>query len=418
MAEFNGRTYVGTWSTQPDYPRLGGMLLDGSLFAILGDVFGGGNPLESIGALASDGAEIWRHDGGQYWTRVYKATRETAGFRKAVTHNNRLYMGALNASQGTRVLYSSDGTTWRDLTGGPMDNPDNISIRTMLSHVGLLYVGTENNVTGGELWAYDDGAKSWTHVKTFLEDASVAELEVWENLIAVGTWDFSDSYNFYIEELNGQWKKATPVIPGGEELNNVGVMKLLTFKGQLYLGTANYRDGFTLLRSPDPHLADSWEVISTNGFGNPDNHYVWAMVEWDDRLMLGTFNSGLRGGASPLLPLDASAELYCSEDGLNWDFVPGDYASDFTFGIRNMIVTRNGDLLLGTASNSVLPDFGSWLYTPIFAEMFGSALAAKAAQSALNAFMGVKTGQDPWIGCEVYRAFKKPTRRWPWATFW
>jgi hypothetical protein len=160
MGEFNGRTYVGTWSTQPDYVRLGDMLADGSLFALLGDVFGGGNPLESIGVLASDGAEIWRYDGGQKWTRVFKATPETAGFRKAATHNNWLYMGALNASQGTRVIYSSDGTNWRDLAGGPMDNPDNISIRTMLSHGGLLYVGTENNVTGGELWAYDDGAKS------------------------------------------------------------------------------------------------------------------------------------------------------------------------------------------------------------------------------------------------------------------
>jgi hypothetical protein len=88
--------------------------------------------------------------------------------------------GTVRVSHGEDAQFASgsDGTNWRDLAGGPMDNPDNVSIRTMLSHGGFLYVGTENNATGGELWAYDDGAKSWTHVKTSLEDASVAELAV------------------------------------------------------------------------------------------------------------------------------------------------------------------------------------------------------------------------------------------------
>lgn len=421
MGELNGQVYVGTWSTQMDYPLLANKALDGSLLSLLGGLILGGNPLEAIDVLASDGAEIWRHDGGQRWTRVYKAAPTTTGFRKAVTHNGKLYMGTLNVLQGTRILRSDDGVHWQDLAGGPLANPDNISIRSMLSCDGELLVGTENNATGGELWAYDDVADAWTHVETFVNDSSVAELALWDGRIAVGTWDFTDSYNFYIQQSGGDWLLATPVIPGGEELSNVGVMKLIIFQGRIYLGTANYSDGFTLLRTATPDDDGSWEVISTDGFGNPDNAYVWAMVEWDGKLMLGTFNSGVQYGDSLFAVLDGFGELYSSENGIDWEFVPGAYANVFNYGIRNMLVTQNGDLLLGMASNFLLPDASSSLYTSQYLDLYGNPWLAWTAQTAINAFLAMATDQDPsqpWIGCEVYRAVKpQPAATPSWQPF-
>ena len=40
IGKLNGKTYVGTWSTQPDYIRVGGALADGRAFSTIGDLIG------------------------------------------------------------------------------------------------------------------------------------------------------------------------------------------------------------------------------------------------------------------------------------------------------------------------------------------------------------------------------------------
>ena len=307
MEEFNGDVYVGTWSVQFDWPGLIESLMSGDFD------LGSGNPLEGIGILESRGGEIWKHEGGQNWTKVYKAGESDAGFRKMLEYNGNLYAGTANSEEGTNLYSSSGGATWTPLAGGPLDNADNNSIRTMMVCDGKLFVGTENNATGGELWAYNDNGSNWEQkgAGQFGGDPAVGQVATFNDKLYVGTWNFTDNFKLFMSVDGGDnFTDVTPNFAGSSDLMNLGVMKLVEFQGQFYLGTVNYLNGFTLLRASDPSNPSGWEVISTNGLGDPSNAYTWSMEVFDNTLYMGTFNSGLFGGIyDPLpIPLDGRAQ--------------------------------------------------------------------------------------------------------------
>lgn len=399
MKEFNGHVYVGTWNVQFDWPKLVGLIQSGNI----GDIIGGGNPLEGISLLQSNGGEIWRNDGGQNWTKVYKASPDDSGFRIMTEYKGKLYTGTQN-NNGANILYSHNGASWNELTGGPLGNKDNISIRTMTTHNGQLYVGTENNKTGGELWSYNGANGTWKLQGKFAGDPSVAELAVHNNKLYIGTWDFSDSYKLY-KKTGDSFKDVTPVFSGSDQLNNLGVMKLMDFKGQLYLGTVNYRDGFTLLRTSSPNDPNGWEVITTNGLGDKSNAYSWSMKEFNGELYLGTFNDGLYGGKfSPLpIPLDGRAQLWSSADGKNWKMLEGDgFGAPFNYGYRTMEVS-DGRLFVGTASNFFIYDPSELQY--LFANSFGGNIDWSTWGAQL-ASLGL--GNSNWIGTQVWASHSVP----------
>lgn len=358
MGEFNDKVYVGTWNIQLDYPGLVEAAQNGQLAEDLLLLSQGGNALKGIKYIASTGAEIWRHDGGQDWTQVHKAGSDDTGFRQMIEYDGKFYAGSANSTTGTKLYSSNDAENWDvavDL------GPDNNSIRTMVVHDGKLLFGTENNESGGKLFAYDGSSAEM--VEDFPDDSSVAALQVYDGKLHIGTWDFTDGYNLYREENSG-FDNVTPSFPGSRDLSNLGVMKLIEFQGELYLGTVNYENGFTLLKTSNTNDPSGWQVISTNGLGDMDNAYTWSMVEWNGKLYIGTFNSGIIGGElAPLpIPLDGRAELWCSENGSDWQQIFDDgFGSKFTYGIRNMLVTDD-KLYFGTASNFFVPDLLSELY--------------------------------------------------------
>jgi hypothetical protein len=412
MLPFNGNVYVGTWNIQMDYPGIITDLITGNL-----GEFDISNPLEGIGYIESQGAEIWKHLGGQQWEQVYKATPENTGFRKMIEYNGALYAGTANSETGNKLFKSLDGVTWNEVNvAGLTDKPENNSIRTMSLNEGKLYVGTENNSSGGELWSFD--GSNWQKKQTFTEDSSVAEISAFNGKLYVGTWDFTDTFKFYASDNDGDsFQDVTPVFPGSEALHNLGVMKLISYKGELYLGTVNYQDGFTLLKTADPNNPGGWEVITTNGLGDPDNSYTWSMVEYNGKLYLGTFNSGIYGGVIddmlaskgmdlPVpIPLDGRAQLWCSEDGKNWVRVVDDgFGSPFTYGFRNMVVS-DGRLYVGTASNFLIydPKTLEFLTMEEFQRYFQLGdvqIDWQCILSLLDGFIGGLQGN--WIGTQVW----------------
>lgn len=419
MEEFGGKIYVGTWSVNLDIAAIVTAASSGSL-----DFTGTQDPLSLMYTfMKSTGGEIWRSDSGGNWEQVYDADSTEVGFRKMVECNGILYAGSVN-SDGAKILYSAtgDSDSWESLTGGPMTNPENTSIRAMSVHEGMLLVGTENNTTGGELWVYSgntaaDNGSSWYQIGTgqFDGDPSLAELAVYNGDLYVGTWDFDDKFKlFRISETHAGESLAstddstgytiddvTPVFDGCNDLSNLGVMKLIEYQGRLFLGTVNYENGFTLLSTEDPSDTRGWSVITTNGLGDPSNAYSWAMEEWNGQLYLGTFNDGLYSGIyDPLaIPLDGRGQLWCSSNGTEWSEVVNDgFGSAFTYGIRTMTVTSDNRLVVGTASNLIIPE-PSTLYPimNILGDIDGLDTQALIAQ--LESMY--KTN---WIGAEVWTA--------------
>jgi len=396
MDNFNGNVYVGTWNVVLDYPAILNAIKNG-------EIGGGGNPLEGIQYTHSHGGEIWKHNGDQNWERVFKAGEDDNGFRIMAQYNGDLYTGSQN-NTGANIYRTTNGTNWTELTGGPVDNANNISIRTMIQHNGFLYVGTENNKTGGELWQYN--GSGWNKLQTF-SDPSVAELHVFNNKLYLGTWNFNDKFKFY-ESAGGGFTQVTPVFPGSNNLQNLGVMKLIDYKGYFYLGTVNYQDGFTLLRTKTPGNPNSWQVLTTNGFGNPDNSYSWSMKIHNGVLYLGTFNSGIYGGqyAPAPIPLDGRAQLWYTEDGATWKMMNDDgFGTPFTYGYRTMAVNDNR-LFVGTASHFMLPDPSDLnQLLAIFMQEYGS-LNIEAFQAFLGQMGVLGGGYD--IGTQVWASQSVP----------
>ena len=233
MAEFNDTIYAGTWSVELDYVSIATDLINGDL-----DLGGSGNILDGIGYIKSTGGKIYRNEGGQNWTQVGPVSAENTGHREMIDYKGRLYAGTASSTNGT-MLFRSDasGDVWEEIPGGPTGVKANDSNRTMIVHDGYLYLGTENGETGGELWRYGDESASeagWKKIATFADDTSVAELTVFDNHLYVGTWDFTDSFSFY--KVNGidDFTNLTPTAaqyPQLAGLSNLGVMKLVNFKG-------------------------------------------------------------------------------------------------------------------------------------------------------------------------------------------
>jgi len=407
MEEFDGHIYVGTWSTNPDYPAIISALLSGEI-----DLSGSGNILEGISFTQSQGGEIWRHDGGQNWTQVYKADETDTGFRKMVEYDGTLYAATANNQEGTNLYCSTDGTIWDELDGGPMANSDNNSIRTMLVNNGLLYVGTENNVTGGELWSYN--GSSWNQIGSsgaFGNDAAVAELAEFGGFLFVGTWDFTDTFSLYkVAEHDSSpiIFDVTPEVRALDGLNNLGVMRLIEYDNELYLGTVNYLDGFSLLRSSTPWITgeESWDVITTNGFDDPDNAYAWSMEVWDDTLYMGTFNTNLLNAFTP----EPRAQLLYTQDGNNWETLVDDgFGSSFTYGVRTMMVSDDR-LYIGTASNAMVYDPVSLLDYVDYLNHGGNGvdIDPEMLTGILENSGYFHDGNTSWIGMEVYASQQVP----------
>ena len=131
----------------------------------------------------------------------------------------------------------------------------------------------------------------------------------------VGTWDI-DGFKLWKSD-NGV--TFTDVTPANAKANDIGVMKLINWQGNLALGTVNFKDGTTIYTSSTPGDINSWTISAENGIGSNqpvdmDNAYTWAASTimhpvHGEVLVVGTFNDGFRGGVlDPLpIPLDGRA---------------------------------------------------------------------------------------------------------------
>jgi hypothetical protein len=352
-------------------------------------------------------AEIWRFDyAKKTWTKVFdegNAPDSSQGFRYMETHNGKLYvasdLGAFITGvdlytgippawdfPGSELLVSVDGKTFEKVasckTTGPCNSAEgvtdpygvtgipphfavNTSIRAMASYKGELYVGTFN-VTGGKLWAYQEGRTSgpeWRFVHSFqpvtleppyppmeLPKPAVAELRVAGDTLYIGVAGPAGKSYLYRYEGIGTTVELVPNQPFLNPQTNMGNLKLFTSsKGLLYVGNLDLDVGF-YLQVYDP-ATGVFREITDNGFFNIYNAYAWSMAEINGRVFVGTFNQDFLTN----LPR-GEAELWYSDDSINWQqmALPLDWGP-WNYGIRTMEV-GNKMLFLGAASNMVAPD--------------------------------------------------------------
>ncbi|MCW9044402.1 MAG: DUF4114 domain-containing protein [Pseudopelagicola sp.] len=343
--------------------------------------------------LQSSGGEIWRYDfGTENWSQVVGPDLDfidngDAGFREMMTFNDMVFASTskglvynvLNASDNAaKIAYSSDGITWNELTGGPLDpEQGNSSIRAMEvvtipageGTTEVMLVGTENVDSGAQLWMYDE-AGNWTKI-TSLPIATVAEVYQTENGdIFIGTWA-----TYQLLQLEFDPTGATPptIVPrtpvtfdDGDLVplvDDEGVMQMIEYDGYFYMGSVSYLGGTSLVRTQDPTNPMSWEVITLDGFqtdGEGDEMlndemnlndvgksiYSWQMAVVEGSLYIGDFN----GEQAQLIKITtvpddiappANGELGTAPEenihyGLKFEIMPDVFGSE-AYGLRKLI---------------------------------------------------------------------------------
>ncbi|MCB0188370.1 MAG: hypothetical protein KDE31_29070, partial [Caldilineaceae bacterium] len=233
LQEFKGQLYAGTWHWNWDEEK-------------------------------SDGGELWRSTDGVMWSTVITGgfgAVTNQGITQLIVFQDQLYATtAIDGINGQMQLWRSatgDANDWQQITGGPFANSDNAAAATLELYQDHLYLGTYNNVTGGELWRSSDGSQ-WTQVN------------------------------------NGGW--------GG--VQTTAIASLEAFNGALYVGTRNLVTGGEIWRSVD---GATWEAVATAGFGNPNNGRFYNLTNWNRQFYVLVGNEA------------TGAEVWRSNDGASWD---------------------------------------------------------------------------------------------------
>jgi len=261
LAIFQGRLYAGTgwngvigqvWRSQDGTNwqpvTTDGFGYDGNTVVSNFVVFRGRLYVGTGSEIGS--AQIWRSKSGDSdsWTQVAPdgpgSTGNVTGFAvyKGVLYAAIEPAGGLGAP--IQVWRSTNGSDWVTVTIDGFGDERNESTGGFAQFGGYLYLGTRNDVTGGQIWRTKDGKH-------------------WEQAVSDGFGD----------------------------LANIKVESLLVHDGLLYAATFNEQTGLQIWRSAD---GMNWEQVLANGFGDSNNFStLWnsATVEYQGQILIGTWNT-------------------------------------------------------------------------------------------------------------------------------
>jgi hypothetical protein len=105
------------------------------------------------------GGQVWRSANGSHWTPVFLdglGHKNNTRPHGLIPYQHRLYVVFGNAATGTEIWSSASGATWTPVMQGGWGQPDNRRAdyfnKAGIVYQNALYLGSENIVTGGQLW--------------------------------------------------------------------------------------------------------------------------------------------------------------------------------------------------------------------------------------------------------------------------
>ncbi len=238
---------------------------------------------------------------------------------------------------------------WNQANTNGFDNDiNNEDLNGLVTFNGYLYAGTQNTVTGGQIWRSSDGS-TWSEVigDGFGDaiNSKITSLSVFGSYLYAGT-----KHGGGIEiwrSVNGiDW---SPIAATGEvgafytngfgDNFNEDVLSMEVYNSYLYIGIQNVKTGGEVWRTSNGTV---WSQINADGFG-VFTGYAHSLKSFDGKLYAATG--------------DPRAEIWnCTTcDGGDWDYVVGDGPP-----------ARGGGASFGSAlikNLTKLVNFGSYLYT-------------------------------------------------------
>jgi hypothetical protein len=262
----------------------------------------------------SDGCQIWRTGalGGPPFTDWTKVGGNGLGhpdnnkrIASMTVYGGDLYAGTANFNKGCQVCKSTDGTFWTRVGVRGFGDPDNTIASWMISYNGYLYVGTRNEDTGVEVWRTAGvGGPPYTDWRQVNSDGfgdagnrHAASMAVFNGCLYVGTDNEDTGAEIWRTAGVGgppytDWAQVN--ISGFGSSDNIGAMSMAVSDGQLYVGTFSGTGTGELWQTAD---GVNWNNIPISGFwgneriatmiagspvylgtGNPDGAEVWMQT--------------------------------------------------------------------------------------------------------------------------------------------
>jgi hypothetical protein len=376
MVNFEGTIYVGTWNLRE---RLYSLY---DLFILLFD------PSVSHQDM-SNGAEIWRYEGGllgRTWDKVVDGglgDRYNMGVREMTVWDDpddspdrgpAIFATTYNAKHGCEIWRSFNGTSWEVVVGRGADlgpgfgfGDGNDSGRALAAMGDYVYAGVMR-ANGGQIWRSANGS-DWEYVTScqdlerssfwinFIGSMAMSDMRLFDDdndgveELFVGTWRlFGFSVYRYDPDTN-KWSNVA--MYGIKNWSTSGVSKLVPFNGRLWILTINYLQGFDVYASNPTNPAAGirsnadWELVATKGFNDVGNYYSWSGIVYpvgsngeelsNSRLFIGSFC------------LDRGFYLYSVTKSGEWAIEASrGYDNPNNYGVRSMSIL-DGYLILGTA---------------------------------------------------------------------
>lgn len=292
FAEFNHTLYAGTWNETSSGGSNGGQLwrsttaADGSWEEVANGGFGSTTNSEIMsmktfngflyaGTWSVDtsdhGAEIFRSASGDSgtWTKVFDDSIPSHhiadGIMVMEVFSNTLFAGLANWDSSAELWSTTDGTTWTQVGGDGLGDPNNTGIISLAVFDGKLYAGVRN---------YNK------------------------------TLDRSQGAQIYRSENGITWEKV--VNNGFNDPANCDIGGLIVYRNKIYAITNNYNyentkqhKGIGVWRSSTGNLGD-WVQVSSHSFGLEQGSafHKWNgnFTVYDDLLYIGTASSEIGGG--------------------------------------------------------------------------------------------------------------------------
>jgi hypothetical protein len=269
----------------------------------------------------NSGAQIHRTSDGTTWEAVTSdgfGDTENYEFHAFADLDGYLYASTLEAAApanptGAEIWRSQTGSagSWVQVNTDGFGSADNTGARAMAVFGGYLYVGTDNDTTGSEVWRTSDGT-TWEQINTDgFGDAVNSDsraLKVYNNYLYAGVYNGTAGgklFRFPSDgDENSDWVEV--VDDGFGDASNVVPLFLEEFDGYLYAGALNSDDGAELWRSASGD-SGSWESVVTDGFGNNNN--TW--ISYQGAVVNSVFWVGTRNGTD-------GAQLWYSTDGTSF----------------------------------------------------------------------------------------------------
>ena len=317
-----------------------------------------------IGTLNfSKGGEIWRSDTGDpdSWQKVYDSPSSffnNIGIRNLYVDGDEVMYACTVNSNGAEILRTTNGQRW--VTVKNLRSRDNSAFRCMVRFGDYLYAGAGSNEAqlyrsrDGLNWQAVNAKPGFTSTMVFdpstgskvVNNTMIGELEVFNDQLYVFTWTREVRYRDIVEHMLGLnvavpgrhdpspgafevWRSHDGVnwekVVGQDDaygngmgfclrdpdagMDNDAVISTAVFRGQLYAGTLNAHADTAIWRTSD---GTQWtKVLDFFDLGEKANYYVWRMIPFQGRLIIGTMNVG----PTKKNPDVTGAQIWASDSG-------------------------------------------------------------------------------------------------------